>query len=266
MHLFDHRQLDPTPEGFVGVCAAGAGTRIFGGHSLAHSLIAASAAIGHGRTASSLHSVFLSPGSSSDPVLYSPTPLKRGRAFDVVRVGASQGDRQILETIVSFHDGEPGLEYQEMPPEVAPVDSLEDDPLRRYAASDARAPFQCRTVPHDPRLPRMQTWIRAVDEFDDGPLQHQAALTYALDFLITRTAHNPIDTESVRHRGASLDHTMWFHRAFRADRWLLVDVTATSFAGSRSLARASIFDTGGALVSSATQEALLRHPAARSPR
>ena len=260
MHLFDHRQLDPTPEGFIGICAAGAGTRIFGGHSLAHSLIAASAAIARTRLASSLHSVFLSPGSSSDPVLYSPTPLKRGRAFDVVRVAASQGERQILETLVSFHDGEAGLQFQEQAPEVASFDSLDDDPLHRHSSSDARAPFQCRTVPYDPRRPRMQTWIKAVDELDDDPIQHQAALTYALDFLITKTAHNPIDTEDVRHRGASLDHAMWFHRPFRADRWLLVDVTATSFFGSRSLARASIFDRDGMLVSSATQEALLRHP------
>ena len=266
MHLFDHRQLTREPAGYTGICAAGYGSRIFGGHSLSHSLIAASAAIEHSRTASSLHAVFLSPGRAADPVLYSPSTLKRGRAFDAVRVGASQGDRQILETIVSFHDGEPGLEYQEMPPEIAPVDSLEDDPLRRYAASDARAPFQCRTVPHDPRLPRIQTWIRAIDRLSDDPLQHQAALTYALDFLITRTAHNPIDTEEVRHQGASLDHTMWFHRPFRADEWLLVDATAVSFFGNRSLSCASVFDTGGALVSSATQEALLRHPAARSPR
>ncbi len=263
MHLFDHRQLVPGPDGFTGVCVPGAGTRIFGGHSLSHSLLAASTAIAHSRTASSLHAVFLAPGRAADPVLFSPEALKRGRAFDVIRVAASQGERQILETVVSFHDGEPGLEYQEDPPEAVSFESLEDDPLRRYGASDARAPFHCRTVPHDPTLPRMQTWIKAVDRLDDDPLQHQAALTYALDFLITRTAHNPIDGDGVRHQGASLDHTMWFHRPFRADEWLLVDVTAVSFFGSRSLARASIFDTDGTLVSSATQEALLRHPAAQ---
>jgi acyl-CoA thioesterase-2 len=260
MHLFDHRQLSPAVQGFTGVCAAGYGSRIFGGHSLSHSLLAASSAIGHSRTASSLHAVFLSPGSAADPVLYLPSELKRGRAFDVVRVAASQGDRQILETLVSFHDAEPGLEFQEDPPAVVSFDALDDDPLHRYSRSDARAPFHCRTVPHDPRLPRMQTWIRAVDRLDEDPLQHRAALTYALDFLITKTAHNPIDGDGVQHRGASLDHTMWFHRPFRADEWLLVDVVATSFFGSRSLARASIFDLDGALVGSSSQEALLRHP------
>ncbi|MGQ0368036.1 acyl-CoA thioesterase [Leucobacter sp. Z1108] len=106
----------------------------------------------------------------------------------------------------------------------------------------------------------MQTWIRTVDELTDDPLQHQAALTYALDFLITKTAHNPIDTEKMQHRGASLDHTMWFHRPFRADEWLLVDVVTTSFFSSRSMSQASIFDASGSLVSSASQEALLRPP------
>ena len=237
MHIFDHRQLTQTSTGYTGICASGYGARIFGGHSLAHSLIAASAAIDHSRTASSLHAIFLSPGKSAEPVRYSPSALKRGRAFDVVRVDASQGDRLILDTTVSFHDGEPGLEYQEVPPEVPPAESLADDPLRKYQRSDARAPFHCRTLPHDPRLPRMQTWIRTVDQLEVGPLQHQAALTYALAFLITRTAHNPIDADEVRHRGASLDHTMWFHRPFRADEWLLVDVTAVSYFGSRSLCR-----------------------------
>ena len=260
MHLFDHQQLVPDASGYTGFCVPGFGSRIFGGHSLAHSLIAASSAIDHVRSASSLHSVFLSPGLASEPVHYAPTWVKRGRAFDVVRVAARQGERQILETTASFHDGEAGLEFQEAAPQVVRFDSLPDDPLHRYSSSDARSPFQCRTVPYEPTSPRMQTWIRAKDRLDNGQLQHQAALTYALDFLITKAAHNPIDTTEIQHRGASLDHTMWFHRPFRADEWLLVDVIASSFFGSRSLARASIYSLEGALVGSSTQEALLRRP------
>lgn len=259
MHFFDHRQLVSAPGGFTGICTAGAGVRIFGGHSLSHSLNVASLAIDHSRTVSSLHAVFLSPGNASEPVLFSAEPLKRGRALDTVRVGAVQDERQILESLVTFHDGEESIEFQAVAPETIPAEALSDDPLHRHSGSDARSPFHCRTVPSDPREPQVRTWIRLREAAGDAPsLLHQAALTYALDFLITKAAHNPIDEEGVRHLGASLDHAMWFHRRFRVDEWLLVEATSNTFAGSRSLSHASVYDHAGRLVSSASQEALLR--------
>jgi acyl-CoA thioesterase-2 len=50
---------------------------------------------------------------------------------------------------------------------------------------------------------------------------------------------------------------MWFHRPFRADRWLLYSQESPSAAGARGLARGEVFQDGR-LVVSVMQEGLIR--------
>ena len=57
---------------------------------------------------------------------------------------------------------------------------------------------------------------------------------------------------------ASLDHTMWFHRPFRADDWLLYSIDSPSAQNARGLARGQIFDRAGHLVASTSQEGMIR--------
>ena len=57
---------------------------------------------------------------------------------------------------------------------------------------------------------------------------------------------------------ASLDHSLWFHRPFRADGWLLYAQDSPSLAGSRGFSRGLIFARDGTLVASVAQEGLLR--------
>jgi acyl-CoA thioesterase-2 len=51
---------------------------------------------------------------------------------------------------------------------------------------------------------------------------------------------------------------MWFHRPFRADRWLLYAQESPSAAGARGLARGEVFTQDGSLVVSVMQEGLIR--------
>ncbi len=60
--------------------------------------------------------------------------------------------------------------------------------------------------------------------------------------------------------GASLDHAMWFHRPFRADRWLLYAQDSPSASGARGLARGEVYTEDGTLVVSVVQEGLIRRP------
>ena len=57
----------------------------------------------------------------------------------------------------------------------------------------------------------------------------------------TLAAHggNPAKTQM-----ASLDHTIWFHRPFRADEWWLYDQWSPSAQGARGLAFGRIFTAG----------------------
>jgi acyl-CoA thioesterase-2 len=51
---------------------------------------------------------------------------------------------------------------------------------------------------------------------------------------------------------------MWFHRPFRADRWLLYAQDSPVAAGARGLARGEVFTAEGELVVSVVQEGLIR--------
>jgi acyl-CoA thioesterase-2 len=57
---------------------------------------------------------------------------------------------------------------------------------------------------------------------------------------------------------ASLDHALWFHRAFRADDWLLYAQDSPNLSGARGFSRGLIFARDGTLVASVCQEGLLR--------
>ncbi|HEX6876898.1 MAG TPA: acyl-CoA thioesterase II, partial [Nocardioidaceae bacterium] len=57
----------------------------------------------------------------------------------------------------------------------------------------------------------------------------------------------------------SLDHTIWFHRPFRADQWLLYDQVSPSASGGRGLAIGRLFTEEGILVATVAQEGLIRH-------
>jgi acyl-CoA thioesterase II len=59
-------------------------------------------------------------------------------------------------------------------------------------------------------------------------------------------------------QSASLDHTIWFHRPFRADEWLLYDQVSPSASGARGLGIGRVFTQDGRLVATVAQEGLIR--------
>ena len=71
-------------------------------------------------------------------------------------------------------------------------------------------------------------------------------------------APHEISWDDPEFMGASLDHCMWFHRPFRADKWLLYDTDSPVAANGRGLARGFLFDRSGNLCVSLVQEGLVR--------
>ena len=103
-------------------------------------------------------------------------------------------------------------------------------------------------------------WLRADGELPDDPLLHVCLMTYASDMTLLDSvllAHG-LSWADGRTTGASLDHAMWFHRPFRADRWLLYAQDSPIAAGARGLARGEVFTADGELVVSVVQEGLIR--------
>ena len=103
-------------------------------------------------------------------------------------------------------------------------------------------------------------WIRVAGELPDDPLVHTAAFTYASDMTLLAAALVPhgLYIGSPGMQAASLDHSIWFHRPFRADEWWLYDQTSPSASGGRGLAIARVFTQDGRLVASVAQEGLIR--------
>lgn len=245
--------------------------RVFGGQVLAQSLVAAVRTVPEGFVCHSLHSYFLRPGDTKVPIIYDVEEMRDGRSFCTRRVAARQHGRPIFFLTANFQVPEEGLEHQDRMPDVPPpadcalVQDLDSRPtehwLREWAALEvrpARNPKEPLDTTDHPA--RFQWWIRTSAPLPDDPISQLAAFTYASDMNLLSAALVPHDRsfDSGGMQIASLDHSIWFHRPFRADEWWLYDQVSPSASGGRGLALARVFAEDGVLVASVAQEGLIR--------
>jgi acyl-CoA thioesterase II len=251
--------------------------RVFGGQVAAQALVAAVRTV-DGRKVHSLHAYFLRPGNPKIPIIYEVDRIRDGKSFSTRTITAIQDGEAIFSMGASFQKDEPGHEHQAPMPAAAPPESVPStDELIRVAARETGDPIfrflerlERPIVTHDldpidPRTPRQRTgehlvWFRARGELPGDPLLHQCVLTYASDLTL-------LDASLHRHaltwfdptlQAASLDHAIWFHRPFRADRWLLYATQSPSAAGGRGLNVGRIYTEDGVLVATVAQENLMR--------
>jgi acyl-CoA thioesterase-2 len=115
--------------------------------------------------------------------------------------------------------------------------------------------------------------MRVNDDLGDphdasAQLLHRCWLAYLSDDMPTDSviqAH-PIADDPEAREGlfcASLDHTIWFHRSLRADRWHLHDFSCHHFVGGRGLSVGHVFEADGTHVATVAQEVLVRTAADR---
>jgi acyl-CoA thioesterase-2 len=249
---------------------------VFGGQVLGQSLMAASRTV-EGRLCHSLHAYFLRPGNHSMPIEYEVQRVRDGGSFSVRRVIARQNGKEILTGSVSFQMEESGFEHQFGIPDVPAPETLKSEQewaksLADHAPEEVRKflsrprPIEIRPVnpanPFNPgkRPPTDQSWFRTVGQLPDDPVLHQCLLAYASDFHFLATSLNPhgVGIVDKKLQIASLDHSMWFHRDFRIDEWLLYDKDSPSASAGRGFNRGNVFDAKGVLVASTTQEGLIR--------
>jgi len=250
---------------------------VFGGHVLGQALSAASQTVPDERRAHSLHGYFLLPGDVDRPIVYDVDRIRDGGSFTTRRVKAIQDGEAIFNMSASFQVDEEGLEHQDSMPDVPGPDDLPSQTeIARDVADEipdqlrdrftAESPIEIRPVdPYnhlDPeaREPYGAAWYRAIDTLPDVRSVHRFLLAYASDFNFLDTSMYPhaVSWMNPRMQVASLDHSMWFHRPFRVDEWLLHEVESPTAAGGRGLVRGRIFDREGRLVAATAQEGLIR--------
>ena len=250
--------------------------QVFGGQVLGQALSAAQHTVA-GRVAHSLHAYFLRRGDTEAPIVYEVDRARDGGSFTNRRVVAIQHGRPILNLAASFQNPEDGLEHHHAMPDVPSPDGLKDlthlaadmldeipVKLRRFMTN--QRPFELRPVEQtrfgEPckRPPVQHVWIRAAGELPDNLALHQNLLAYVSDFELLTTSTLPHAVPFTRGNVmlASLDHALWFHRAFRMDEWLLYSMDSPNATGARGFARGQFYTQDGVLVASTTQEGLVR--------
>ncbi|MBC2934527.1 acyl-CoA thioesterase II [Nocardioides sp. zg-1228] len=250
--------------------------RVFGGQVAAQAVVAATRSVESTFVMHSMHSYFLRPGDTTVPIVYDVERIRDGRSFVTRRVSARQHGRAIYYMTADFQVVEPGLEHQDRMPEVpTPEQGMPLSELarglspgavgqweREWAALDIRhVGMTGMGIPEDPDQPaRARLWIKVDGDLGDDVTTQQAAFTYASDLTLLGATLVPhgIHIGSPRLQPASLDHTIWFHRPFRADDWWLYDQFAPFAGGARGLALARVFSRTGELVATVAQEGLIR--------
>ena len=251
--------------------------RVYGGQVLGQALMAALRTVDPARSVHSLHGDFLLAGDPSLPIVYDVERTRDGGSFTTRRVKAIQHGAAIFTMSASFHKLEEGLEHQSAMPEVPARESLPNPKdliaglidklpaaMRSYwerdRPIDMRVVDISRYLEREKKVPVQQIWFRAAGRLPDDPAVHQAVLAYASDFTL-------LDTALIAHgkllfdadiQLASLDHSLWYHRPFRADEWMLYVQDSPNAHGARGFSRGSIYTRKGALIASAAQEGLMR--------
>ncbi len=233
--------------------------RLFGGLIAAQSLASAAATVEPEKLPQSLHAYFIRPGRPEVDVHYEVELTRDGRAFDTRRVTARQGDKVILELIASFHVSEDSSDWS--------AESLAGVALEE-AVETIRQPelaerFEMRVPKVGPRgFSGLPYWVRSRHEIEDDPIIRACTLTFLSDMGLMGVA-SPPDVRLSFESGAtaaSLDHTIWFHRAYDPMAWHRYDGERLNFNDSRGLARGELRSHDGALIASMAQEALWRLP------
>jgi acyl-CoA thioesterase II len=253
---------------FSGKCLAGATGRIFGGQVAAQAMRSATLISPEKRDIHSFSCIFLRPGNPEYEVRYVVNELRDGKSLSTYRVDAHQNiegkDSLILTSTSSFHIEEESQTFQdEMPSVISPEECGPAVYTPPGSSSRVREPIDLRwpdAPPNSmaPSQPRQMTWFKSRDKLPDEPLVQACALAYITDLTLAYTAHRPLNNAKTTLNGASLDHSMHFHRPFKADEWVLFEQEANSFSGSRSISSGKIFTQDGLLIASVRQEALVR--------
>lgn len=230
--------------------------RVFGGQLLGQ-FIRTAELVCPEKSVKSLHALFPREGRADEPVTYDVTVHHEGRSFATLSVIAAQSKGLIGTASISMHVAEEG-------PALQTVDAVPGLLGPEYTVGLELIPWDTRATAdlNSPVVgpPECEIWMRTPDV---DPELAQALAAYATDLTLIGTAVRPVEGLSQTGNGtqftsAVTSHTIWFHRPFRTDGWLLLRQHSPILAHGRSFGRGDLLTDNGTLVASYSQEALLR--------
>lgn len=94
-------------------------------------------------------------------------------------------------------------------------------------------------------------------QLGDSLALHECVVAYISDHMLLATCLGP-HPDYIPSMMASLDHSMWFHAPFRADEWMLYDITSPQMSGHRGLCWGRLFRADGTLAVSVVSGGVVR--------
>ena len=230
--------------------------QVFGGQVVGQALYAAKETVPEERLVHSFHSYFLRPGDSKKPIIYDVETLRDGNSFSARRVAAIQNGKPIFYMTASFQAPEAGFEHQKTMPSAPAPDGLPSETQIAQSLAHLLPP-----VLKDKFICDRPLWIRANGSVPDDLRVHQYLLGYASDLNFLPVALQPhgIGFLEPGIQIATIDHSMWFHRPFNLNEWLLYSVESTSASSARGFVRGEFYTQDGVLVASTVQEGVMRN-------
>ncbi len=251
--------------------------RVFGGQVIGQALAAAKQTVSTEFSINSFHSYFLRMGDVKKPIVYDVETIRDGRSIATRRVKAIQYGQPIFYLTASFHILEQGFDHQSPMPQVDGPDNLKSEldiarefkhmipeSVREKFTTDGPIeirPVEAVNILSPSKLdPKRHIWMKANGKLPDDTRVHKYLLGYASDFSFLTVAGQPhaISFMTPKLQMATIDHSMWFHRDFRFDDWLLYEVDSPSASGGRGFVTGKFFNRQGKLVASTAQEGVMR--------
>jgi len=248
------------PDVFVGIGPAYPWGRVYGGQVVAQALHAASATVDADHRVHSLHAYFIRGGDYEEPIRFEVDRIRNGRSFITRRVVARQSMGPILNLSASFQIREEQADVQEC---VMPMGFAEPEDL---PADDWGPILERRSIPTQGA--RSAGWVRVAGDVGDDEIAQACALAYTSDEMPTDAASqsHPLHAKLTEDPGsygevfvgASLDHSIWFHRPGRHDDWVPHDFQGYGVVGARGLTIGQIYSRSGVHLATVAQEILIR--------
>ncbi|WP_194903721.1 acyl-CoA thioesterase [Catenulispora rubra] len=251
----DLRETEP------GTCFEGSNQRLtyhrlFGGQLLAQFVRAASL-VCPDKTIKSMHALFPREGRSDEPVRYEVERAHDGGTFATLTIRARQQKGIIATASVSMHTVEEGLDHQT-------IFRVPELPGRAHQVTFDLIPWDTRSTDDlDARTvetAEFDLWMRTPKT---EPALTTALTAYATDLTLIGTALRQVEGVCQQDAGTAFksavtSHSLWFHRPFRTDDWLLLRQHSPVLAHGRCFGRGDVLTAAGFLVASYAQEAMLR--------
>lgn len=253
--------------------------RSYGGQILGQAMMAATLSAPADRPASALQLLFLRGANPGNRIEFEVSTLQDGKRFSSRHVVGMQDDgRVVLNAQATFCTPQRGPRHatmssalEEDPASLPELTTIPDvimqqlRPLGPYSrkvksSMDFRIPDIERQLSAETAESRLRFWLRGRRSLAAGSRSQAAVFAYLSDWWLNFSSvggHLRELQSSEPLYLSSLNHCIWFHRAFSPDVWMHVETESTCAEGGRGLSIARVHDRDGVMLATSVQETLM---------